>query len=380
MRYEPFDRAPNKLFIFLFSTLIMEMLSSIKIEEKKHPNALAYNEKETLKEILNKTGFKREKEIFRGEIIYTKGAKPVTGSILLKGTYKAKPAVLKIQGLRLESSEVEIIKRFEQQNKSRIIHAPTIYQSEEWNAKRGYGFFIMEFVNAPHIYSLPFATSAQMKDFSRFYQEYKTKAITKPWIKLETSNIYSNAQLNDASPLSAVINAVEKWRKNAEAKGRLRFEDYAPYLIRFYPIAARYVPVMKIEFMHRELTQQHIFKLDDGTYKLFSNILWGYRLQWSDLAYNIWFNLLNIKGNSYTADEVIDYTEKWVNIYKMMPIVKRDENFEQKMNFLLTERAIGIIVGDLGSGQYWGSSEGKKYFKHMLRIYQRVFNHFAEKL
>ncbi|MCL5418692.1 MAG: hypothetical protein M1360_01990, partial [Candidatus Marsarchaeota archaeon] len=101
----------------------MEMLSSIKIEEKKHPNALAYDEKETLKEILNKTGFKREKEIFRGEIIYTNGAKPVTGSILLKGTYKAKPAVLKIQGLRLESSEVEIIKRFEQQNKSRIIHA-----------------------------------------------------------------------------------------------------------------------------------------------------------------------------------------------------------------------------------------------------------------
>ncbi len=357
----------------------MKVLNSIKIEEKKYPNSLANNENAISKEVQRKTGFKVEKEIFRGQIIYTKGTKPVTGSILLKGTYKGKSAVLKIQGLKLESSEIEIIKTFEQQNKSKIIHAPTIYLSEEWNPKRGYGFFIMEYVNATHIYDLPFATTQQMKEFSRFYQEYKTKAVTKPWIKFEGYNLYSNTTVNNGSALSAVISAVEKWRKNMETKGRLKLEDYAPYLIGFYPIAVKYVPKMKIEFMHRELVQQHIFKLDDGTYRLFSNILWGYRLQWSDLAYNIWYNLINIRGNNYTAEEVIKYIEKWIGIYKKMPIVKKDDAFDWKINFLLTERLIGIIVGDLGNGQYWGSSEGKKYFKHMLHVYQQVFNHFAKK-
>ena len=358
----------------------MERLSSVKIEEKEYPNALASDEKGTIKEVLRKTGFVAEKEIFRGEIIYTGGKKPVTGSILLKGTYEEKPAVLKIQGLKLESSEVEIIKRFEHQNKSKIIHAPTIYRSKGWNAKMGYGFFIMEHVDAPHIYELPFATAPQMRDFSRFYQEYKTKAITKPWIKPEASNTYPNALSNNKGTLSSIIDSVEKWRKNAEAKGRLQFEDHAPYTFRFYQLAAKYVPKIKTEFMHRELTQQHIFKLDDGTYKLFSNILWGYRLQWADLSYNIWFNLLNIRSNDYTPKEVIDYTEKWFDAYKEIPIVKKDRDFGWKMDFLLSERLIGIMVGDMGSGQYWGSSEGKKYFKHMLYVYQQVFDHFAERL
>ncbi len=146
--------------------------------DKGHDFDLYHRGKKILSQVIAKTGFVVDKEIFRGKVYDDKKV----GSILYRGTYESKNAVLKLQGLQVNVDEVEIIRKFESQNASKIVHAPRIYLHEKWNATRRYGFTISELVDAPFIFRRPFASDAQMKEFCRFYKEYTTKAITNDFI------------------------------------------------------------------------------------------------------------------------------------------------------------------------------------------------------
>jgi hypothetical protein len=118
-----------------------------------------------LKEIIAKTNFTPEKEIFRGQI-YNKDK---VGSLIYKGAWKNQPAVLKIQGLKPEVDEINIINKFNRQNKSAIIRSPKLYGGLKWNKKDGYGYLILEYVDASKIYQPPFASQEQIKDFCALY-------------------------------------------------------------------------------------------------------------------------------------------------------------------------------------------------------------------
>jgi len=136
-------------------------------------------EREVLKQIIKETGFKPEKEIFRG-VIYEKDK---VGSLIYKGEYEEKPAVLKLQGLRPEIDEAEMVNKFMKQNKSSIVRVPELYYYKTWSEDRGYGFLISEYIDAPKIFEPPFATEEQMAEFGRFYPDYRTLALTNPWLE-----------------------------------------------------------------------------------------------------------------------------------------------------------------------------------------------------
>jgi len=128
------------------------------------------------------------------------------------------------------------------------------------------------------------------------------------------------------------------------------------------------------------LYPEHIHKQSDGTYMILDHMSWGYRLQWADLSYTVWRTMLDIRDNSYSFEQFMSYVNKWINAFKHIPVVKKDKDFERKITFLLLERSIGIILGDLGSGKFWGTPEGKRYFKHKLYLQQRLFDHLENKL
>ncbi len=86
-----------------------------KITEKyfEHSN-FADDEKRVLEEVMTKTNFQPEKEIFRGQIY----DKDKVSSLIYKGVWQEKPAVLKIQGLQPDVDEIDMIDRFNDQNES----------------------------------------------------------------------------------------------------------------------------------------------------------------------------------------------------------------------------------------------------------------------
>lgn len=97
-----------------------------------------------LEKIAGKTGFKINREIWRG-VIYDKNK---VGSIIFDGKHQSQPAVLKIQGLKPELDEIEIIKLFNKFNQSKRIEVPTVFAAQKWNKQDGFGFLIQEKLNA----------------------------------------------------------------------------------------------------------------------------------------------------------------------------------------------------------------------------------------
>jgi len=329
--------------------------------------ALDKDKEEIVKEILKNSGFKIKKEVYRN--FDTVDGEYRLRSLIYLGKYGGVEAILKVHGAKNAADDAREIRNFENQNKSETIRAPKVYRYQRWKDNAGYGFTIFEYIDAAEITSRPFPTAEQLRDFARFYQEYKTKAVTKPWKKPD----------GRCTTLS-ILKSVDAWYENAEAKKRLKFEDYAPYVIRFYSLALKYAESIPTEFMHMHLYPEHIRKQSDGRYVILDHMSWGWRLQWADLSYMVWRTMLDIRDNKYSFGQLLDYVNRWVSAFERIPLVRKDRDFEKKLTFLLLERSIGIILGDLGSGRFWGTPRGKKYFKHKLYLQQRLFDHLADRL
>ncbi|MEK7460434.1 MAG: hypothetical protein AAB628_02715 [Patescibacteria group bacterium] len=325
----------------------------------------SHREADVLAQVIAETGFVVEKEIFRGTI-YDKNK---VGSLIYKGTLGGKPATLKLQGLRPEIDEGEIIKRFAAQNQSNLVRVPALYVHKPWTEKYGHGYLITEYIDTPKIFEMPFATAEQMQDFARFYQEYRTSAIVSPWAEPETTD-----------SLTFTMRKTDHWRKISESKKRLALADYAPHLSRYYAIAKKHFPSIPMVFCHAHLTANDIYRMPDGSFVVLSNLYWSYRPQWYDLAFNIWACLLHIRDTRYTSEEMTRYIYDWLATYRAIPVVQQDEDFERKITMALLERTIGAILVDLGVNDFYEGEENKQYFRHLLGLHHQLFDSLAKKL
>lgn len=322
-------------------------------------------EADVLAQVIAETGFVTEKEIFRG-MIYDKNK---VGSLIYKGTLDSKPAVLKLQGLKPEIDEGEIVRHFTDQNQSKIVRVPVLYAHKPWTEERGYGYLITEYLDAPKIFEMPFANKEQMTDFAHFYQEYRASALTRSWIEPETKD-----------SLAFTVHRVDHWRKISEHKKRLTLEDYASYLVRYYPVAVKHLPSIPMVFCHGHLTANDIYHLKNNSYVVLSNLYWSYRPQWYDLAFNIWNCLMHIRNISYTFEQLLQYVEEWLTTCRAIPVVRQDKDFERKITVLLLERTMGAILVDLGANDFYEKEENKPYLRHLLDLHHRLFDHLAQKL
>lgn len=322
-------------------------------------------EKEVLEWVLKETGFKPEKEIFRG-VIYEKDK---VGSLIYKGKYKKEPAVLKLQGLRPEIDETEMVKKFMKQNKSTLVRVPGLYFYKKWSENTGYGFLIFEYIDAPKIFEMPFASDKEMRNFVKFYQDYRTLALTNPWLRPTAEN-----------SLELTFKRIENWRKISEHKKKLKKEDYIPFLEKFDYLAKKHFPAVPLIFCHRHLSANDVYKTPDGSFVLFSNLFWSYCPQWYELAFNIWACMQQIRDTSYSFKKWINYVEKWRKYYHQIPVVKKDKDFDRKLNINLLERTMGAILVDVGVNDFYDKPKNKKYFKHLLKLNQDFFNYLVRNL
>jgi hypothetical protein len=336
-----------------------------KITEKyfEHSN-FADNEQRALDEITTKTNFQPEKEIFRGQIY----DKDKVSSLIYKGAWQEKPAVLKIQGLQPDVDEIDMINRFNDQNESAKIRLPKLYDGSRWNEKDGYGYLLLEYVNAPQIYQPPFANQEQIKDFCALYQEYKTKCLRDPLFEREP---------NEQSSLVFTRERVSHWTKIAQTKGHLA-EAEVKNVEKFLSLAGRHLPSMKMEFMHGHFTYDDIFKLSDKEYVLMSNLFWSYRPEFYDTTFHLWAGIKSLRDQSVGIEQVIEYLQNWLEEYKKLPIVMQDADFERKFNMMMAERCIGALLVDIQNQHY--ESDSNNFIAHLTELFRDLFKHFANKL
>jgi hypothetical protein len=120
--------------------------------------------------------------------------------------------------------------------------------------------------------------------------------------------------------------------------------------------------------------------MSDGSYVLFSNLFWSHCPEWYELSFNIWSCTQHIRDIDYKFEDLLKYIEKWRKHYHEIPIVQKDDDFDRKLNINLLERTMGAILVDIGVNDFYDKPENQKYFKHLLKLHQNLFNYLAKKL
>ncbi|MFA5107112.1 MAG: hypothetical protein WC497_02150 [Patescibacteria group bacterium] len=337
---------------------------SNRITEKYFTHTGFSDAAKTLKEIVAATGFRPGQEIFRGQI-YDKNK---VGSLIYRGQWRNKPAVLKIQGLCPEIDEIDIIKRFNRQNKSTKVRLPRLYGGKKWNKINGYGYLLLEYIDAPKIYRPPFADTRQMRDFRALYQEYKSRCLNTPLFAQEP---------DERQSLRFVMKRLKHWLAVAQSKGRVNKTTKA-MVRKFQALARRHLPGVRMKFMHGHFTYDDIYKLSANEYVLMSNLFWSYRPEYYDAAFHLWAGIKSIRKQHITVNYVISYLEKWIAEYKKLPIVRKDAGFERKFYLMMAERCVAALLVDLRN-QYYASNR-QKHITHLVKLFSGIFDYCGEQL
>lgn len=332
-----------------------------KITEKYF--SYKYNgSRDYLAEICGKTGFMMEKEIFRS-VIYDREK---VGAIIYEGIIDGRTSILKIQLLQPEIDEIKLMDGFNKQNQSAKIRIPELYQGQAWSEKRGYGFLVLENIKGRPIYENPLANDKEMIKFCRFYEEFKVKAVTKPF--------FTPGEEEKDSLLMTKMR-VEIWGRIAESKAQ--FDDESgDYLERYLDIIEYGLNNIKTEFMHGHLAPADIFETGPDRYVLMSNLFWTYRPQYYDTTFHIWAGIKSIRDLAYPPAKALEYIEKWRSHFKRLPTIADDPGFDRRFNLMLLERCLGAILVDLRNQHYENKRE--EHIAHLNLIFKEIFNKYAE--
>ena len=245
------------------------------------------------------------------------GAFQIEGNFLAKNLWQ--PVIVKIQGPKPQISEVKIISLFEKQNQSSIIKTPKVFFFQPWKKNLGFEIIIFEKVNADFIIKPHIPTKLkQLKEFFSIYQEYRQKALNKPFFEKKSINNFSYQNL------------FHKWQK-------IRQENSLSYLIdqkedQFLKQIASFLDkvfrTVPLEFQHRHLSVYDIKKTPNNNYYLFSNLFWGCGWPLYDIVFGfMWFILglaeyetsvieKQIKLWEQTIHQTVKNTPKILNKFK----------------------------------------------------------------
>jgi len=321
-------------------------------------------ENQVLSIAVSKTGFSPQKLIYKG-VIYDPDK---VGSIIYKGIYKGKPAVLKLQGLHPETDEADILLGFKEQNKSKIIRLPELYAYQKWNEKDGFGFLITEYIPYPKIHLMPFPSDDEIKLFCDFYQEYKTKCLNVPFTKTEEK---------DDSSKNFVLRRVDTWTKISNYKSVLNKyvpEEKISRLVKIYKDTMRKNLDSKLVFSHGHLSSKDIL-YSGKEFVLLSNLYWTYRPRFYDLIFNLHWCLEAINDINFTYSKYLEFVKKWLKNFYQIPVVKSDPEAIKNIHLMLLERTMGAILIDTGS-----RNEFNKKVEHLLGLQIDFFEELTERI
>ncbi len=293
---------------------------------------MSVREKEILDDIVTKTGFTPKEVIWRSSYWGTNKI----GAVHYLGEFESQSAVLKIQGVKPEISEIFMIRQFATQNRSKIIRPPKILSTLTWSDSAGYEALIMEYVTGKKVLE---SKKLQIKDniqvFLRHYLEYRQNCLPKkPWLP-------KPRQSNWGETVDKLITTSQKAYPDHPFRQVGDFELVRKVGQLLVGIYSR----VSLEFVCGH------FSVEDLIYQgnqvvLFSNLFWKWKYPFYDAVFGYhWFmyELGNI--DEITPDQVEQQRELWLSQLLDLPWVRESPHNLRLAKAALLERAIaGLII------------------------------------
>lgn len=287
---------------------------------------LEKKEDEIIKSISHKTGFVLKKIIYKSRY-FTKGV----GAFVMKGEIKRVKVVVKVQGPKPEIDEIDMIKNFEKQNKSKLIRAPRIIKYFPRKIDQEWEVIIMEdVVGKKIIESGKLASKKQIKEFFDIWEEYKKNCVNRAWLNKPNKNF----------SYSSSFNKLIKIRKDSKGKELIRLED-EKLIKKTVLFLDEKFKKNEFVFLHGHLSCHDLIK-SKGKIVLFSNLFWKYRWPLYDLVFAYEWYLLSI---AHEDIEKIKEQMKWWK--KRMSNTKEAKKQSKKYYLALLERMVVALNLDI---------------------------------
>lgn len=269
-------------------------------------------EKEVLSDASKRLGFE-PKELLQRSSWWT--SKEI-GAIHYIGLYKGKESVLKIQGVKPETSEIYMIESFAKANKSKVIRPPYLYASLPWNNEIRYEALVLEVIKGKRFVSTP-ATEEEIDKFFEVYKDYRKNCLGSPWIEKPDETIPQKMQKNFSNWREATLRIYpDHPLRKSEDKDLI--DEAVQILVKEYE-------GVEPEFQHPHLTENDLYKVGNEVV-VGSNLYWSWRAPLYDAIFGFhWFKYHLSSVPNITPAEVNEQIALWISKIKALQNVKDNE-------------------------------------------------------
>jgi len=290
-----------------------------------------------LTEIAQETGFIPDWNRIRKSVWWKTekvGAVSCHGTIQKDG--EVLPAVLKIQGTKPQTCEVDMINAFASQNKSNIIRAPKIYAHLPWDQEKQFEAFVAEDVNGKVIVDHRPAFDEELEEFFRLYEEYRTNCRNSPWIAKGQQKSYREKY--------------EAWRAavgNILEKDKFGLPEDEHLVASAVEILEKNIGDDDLEFVHGHLTPGDLLKISEDEVVIFSNLMWGWRVPFYDAVFGYHWHMLGMERTENLTEELwLKERDRWLEkIFGISEVKSNSENIKF-VKLALLERAMPALMAD----------------------------------
>jgi hypothetical protein len=293
-------------------------------------------------EVCAKTGWRlrEEKPLYSG---YFYDRKKVGSFIVRVINDRQEVAVLKLQLRPLAYDEGMVIRHVQSQIRTNHVRLPILLKDEPWEEGRGYGYLLME-------------------DASEFNRLWKDRLPTEEERKTYTE--FLDIFMHDVLPIEAFLPMPETSLREKYQEGLTHFSEIAR-VSTYHHIEDGEVERMKtayseilgrIELGGSHFTHGHLSGMDvfrdpsNGTYVLFSNLMWSFRPTLYEVIFPFWVDVMGIRDKNVSADDVMERVYRWAESWK--DVMQEDPLERPLFWFLVLERSMMTVMLDLGASQW----------------------------
>lgn len=287
-------------------------------------------EKEILLDVSLVTGFILDKELWKSSYY---GSEQV-GAVLYQGTWRDKKAVLKIQGVKPEISEITMVEGFDQQNKSKIVRPPKFFETILWSEEKGYEAIIMEDVIGNKVLdSKSIQTIESLNEFFDVYKEYRDSCINTPWFGQSSELSYGKKEIGRMKQMIKKLKPESVLRKSEDL---ILAEEAVRVINEIWKGKSS-------EFMHGHFSAEDLVRQGDEVV-LFSNLFWKWKHKFYDAVFAYHYCMISLTHNNAVDVEIFD-KQRGLWLSKIESLARNGDD-GMMIKAALLERMVACLLVD----------------------------------
>ena len=252
-----------------------------------------------LDEIESETGFVAQHEIQR-RTIYDADK---VWRVRIAGTFEGRPAVLRVENIKLETDEEEIRRAFRAQAVGHRVRPPHTYAHQIFDEAKGYGYSVDEEVRGVPLFvasaTSPQEAASAFVPFCRFLRE----TVQNPFWENHAGDIRAFSEKQ-----------CDKWHDLAKQKTPEHTERIEKETTKIREVYFASLPNAPLRFQHGHLSGEDVRINEQGEYIVFANHFWSWRQPGYDVVFPLWQQWMSLPIERRSAEEVARVTDAWLEV------------------------------------------------------------------